>query len=155
MKLPPMLSTASKLETLINEYLLQLKNISEEKFSYKPSPVKWSKKEITGHLIDSAQNNIRRFIVAQYEDTPIINYNQDIWVAINNYRHADSSFIIELWYLVNKQIVGILENTSVEAAKRISKTGEVHTIEWLAEDYIKHMKHHMHQVLELEPVEYP
>jgi len=147
--------TASRLETLINDYLLQLKYISEEKLSQKPSPAKWSKKEIIGHLIDSAQNNIRRFIVAQYEDNPFIKYDQDKWVALNNYQHADSSLLLELWYLMNRQIVGILQNTSAEAAQRTCSTGDAHTIEWLAEDYVKHLKHHIHQVLELEPFAYP
>ena len=150
-----MYNTASKLETLINDYLIQLKDISEEQFSKKPSPLKWSKKEITGHLIDSAQNNIRRFIVAQYEDNPSIAYDQDKWVAINNYQHMEASLIIELWYLLNKQIIHILQSISTEAAQRTSITGDVHTVEWLAEDYIKHLKHHIHQVLELEPFAYP
>ena len=150
-----MQSTASKLETLINDYLPQLKNIGEEKFSYKPSPVKWSKKEIVGHLIDSAQNNIRRFIVAQYEDNPSIRYDQDKWVAIINYQHMDPTLVIELWYLLNKQIISILRNTTTEAAQRTSKTEDIHTIEWLAEDYIRHLKHHMHQVLELDLLAYP
>jgi hypothetical protein len=30
-----------------------------------------------------------------------------------------------------------------------------HTIEWLAQDYIKHLLHHLHQVLDSEPVDYP
>jgi hypothetical protein len=34
-------------------------------------------KELIGHLIGSAQNNTRRFIVAQYEDNPVITYKQD------------------------------------------------------------------------------
>jgi hypothetical protein len=59
-------------------------------------------------------NNIRRFIVAQYEDNPLIKYNQDKWVVINNYQHTDSSFLIQLWYLLNKQIIGILQNTTAE-----------------------------------------
>ena len=148
-------ATASRLETLINDYVVHLKDISEERFSDKPSPLKWSKKEILGHLIDSAQNNIRRFIVSRYEDNPVITYNQDIWVTANNYQHTDSSFIIQLWYLLNKQIVGILQNTSAETARRTCSTGDIHTIEWLAEDYIKHLQHHVHQVLDLEPVAYP
>ncbi|HEX5152944.1 MAG TPA: hypothetical protein VFW07_15945 [Parafilimonas sp.] len=106
-------------------------------------------------MIDSAQNNIRRFIVAQYEDNPFIKYDQDKWVAVNNYLHADSSFVIELWYLLNRQIISILLNTSAETARRTCNTGDTRTIESLAEDYIKHLKHHMHQVLELEPVAYP
>lgn len=150
-----MRAIASRLEMLIDDYLAQLNNISEEQFSEKPSPVKWSRKEIIGHLIDSAQNNIRRFIVAQYEDDPAIVYNQDKWVALINYQHMDSSVVIKLWYLLNKQIISILQNTSVEASQRTSNSGELHTIEWLSEDYVKHMKHHIHHALGLEPVAYP
>ena len=148
-------SLASQLEILINDYLLQLKTINEEQLSHKPSPAKWSKKEIIGHLIDSAQNNIRRFVVAQYEDTPAITYNQDKWVAICNYQNMDSPLIIQLWYLVNKQIISILKNTPTDMAQHTCNNGNIHTIEWLAEDYIKHLKHHVHYTLGLEPVAYP
>jgi DinB superfamily len=146
---------ALNLESLIEAYLPQLQMLSETEFSSKPSPTKWSKKEVIGHLIDSAQNNIRRFIVAQYEETPTILYKQDKWVTINDYQHQKLSNIIELWYLLNKQIVGILKNTSYETSQRISKSEELHTIQWLAQDYIKHLKHHVHVVLNLEPVSYP
>lgn len=104
-------SIATSLESLIEAYLPQLKMLSETEFSFKPSPTKWSKKEMIGHLIDSAQNNIRRFIVAQYEETPTILYNQDKWVTINDYQNQEVSNIIQLWYLLNKQIVSILKNT--------------------------------------------
>ena len=148
-------SIATNLESLIDAYFPQLQMLSETEFSANPSPTKWSKKEIIGHLIDSAQNNIRRFIVAQYEETPTILYNQDKWVAINNYQNQEVPNIIQLWYLINKQVVGILKNTSPEASQRMSKSQEVHTIEWLAHDYIKHLKHHIHVVLNLAPVAYP
>lgn len=146
---------ASKLDKLASEYLLQLNSINEEIFSLKPSPVKWSKKEIIGHLIDSAQNNIRRFVVAQYEKDPLVIYNQDKWVSVINYQQMDSGVVIQLWYLINQQIISIFKNTSAEAAQHTATTGEIHTIEWLAEDYIKHLQHHMHYVLGLEPIAYP
>ena len=41
------------------------------------------------------------------------------------------------------------------AEEKLCSTGELHTVQWLAEDYIKHLKHHLHQVLEMEPVAYP
>ena len=69
-----MQSIALQLETVIAQYLPALKDVPESGMLYKPSPSKWSKKEIVGHLIDSAQNNIRRFIVAQYEVNPAIIY---------------------------------------------------------------------------------
>ena len=150
-----MQTIAADLETFIDQHRDGLLFIPAEQMRIKPSPVKWSKKEIMGHLIDSAHSNIRRFVVAQYEDSPSIGYNQDKWVAIANYQQWDEKMIIELWYLLNKQVCRILENTSPEMGQRKCQTQELHTLEWLAADYVKHLRHHVHQVLELEPVAYP
>jgi hypothetical protein len=150
-----MQSIAAELDTVTDRYIDAIRAMPETEMSYKPLPGKWSKKEILGHLIDSAQNNLHRFIVAQYEDTPHIVYNQDQWVTITNYQQYPLSNIAELWYLLNKHIAFILKNTSAENAQRKVKTEGLNTIEWLAKDYIKHMIHHLHQVLSLEPVAYP
>ena len=146
---------AAELLTTINDYLPQLNTLDEERSSLKPMPNKWSKKEILGHLIDSAQNNIRRFIVAQYELDPAIIYKQDDWVTINNYQSSSLDELTQLWYLLNKQICSVLNNTSEEMLQRTCRTESLHSIEWLASDYIKHLKHHLHQVLELAPIAYP
>lgn len=148
-------SIATQLQTIIDEYLQHLNFISEDELLFKPSPEKWSKKELIGHLIDSAQNNIRRFIVAQYETGPTIIYNQDKWVAINKYQQWESRNLIRLWYLLNKQIAGILENISDEMAQYTVQCEALYSIDWLVQDYIKHLKHHMHQILNLEPIAYP
>lgn len=146
---------ASELETFIQQHLGNLYAVAEDEMLYKPLPAKWSKKEITGHLVDSAQNNIRRFIVARYEHEPHIMYNQDAWVAITGYQQYDLPDLVNLWYLLNKHIVTILRNMPAETARRQCRTEGLHTLEWLAQDYIKHLKHHVHQVLNLEPVPYP
>ena len=150
-----MQSTAATLQTIIIEARALLMKIDDREASYKPAPSKWSKKELMGHLIDSAQNNIRRFITAQYEDKPRIVYNQDKWVEINNWQQNQLSYLVDLWYLLNQQICSILENINQETSQREAESEAVHSIQWLAEDYIKHLKHHLHQVLELEPVAYP
>ena len=150
-----MKKTAAALEGLINQNRIPLQSIPEDKMRSKPAPHKWSKKEILGHLVDSAENNIRRFIAARYEESPFIVYNQDKWVSVNNYQEWRVNDIIELWYLLNKQVVAIWENTPSGTEQRSCLTEELHTIDWLANDYIKHLKHHLHQVLELEPVAYP
>jgi len=150
-----MQNTASHLELVINEQSQALEKISAAEFSFKPDPSRWSKKEILGHLIDSAQNNIRRFIVAQYEDQPFIVYNQDKWVEVSNYQQWNEKDIIDLWCLLNKQICMILRNTAVSMQDRIVQTQESHSIEWLAEDYVRHLLHHLHVVLDMEPAEYP
>ncbi len=150
-----MQTIANQLKTFIDQHTEALKLLPESDMVFKPASGKWSSKEIIGHLIDSAQSNIRRFVIAQYEDNPTIVYNQDKWVAIANYQQWNTIDLINLWYLLNKQACEILKNTSPEMARRKCQTQEVHSIEWLATDYIKHLRHHIHQVLELEPVAYP
>jgi hypothetical protein len=150
-----MQSIALQLEAIIDEHIAALRDVAEAEMVYKPSPSKWSKKEILGHMTDSAQSNIRRFIVAQYEENPKIVYNQDKWVAIVNYQQYDLSDLINLWYLLNKHIAVILKNMRDEMKQRKCETEKSHTLEWIARDYIKHLLHHVHQVLDLEPVAYP
>ena len=138
---------ASQLNKIIEDHLSSLRSVDQEEFHFKPSPTKWSKKEILGHLVDSAQNNIRRFIVAQYDERPKIVYNQDRWVAIANYQQYPLTDLINLCQ--------VLTFMSTEMSKRQTETEELHDLRWLAEDYIRHLLHHLHQVLDLEPVVYP
>lgn len=150
-----MKSIAAELENIIIRHLPDLKKTTEEEYSYKPSPAKWSKKEILGHLIDSAHSNIRRFVVAQYEKNPFIKYDQNQWVAIIAYQQWDTNDIIDLWYLINKQICYIIKNIPEKMYQRTCQTETLQTIEWLAADYVKHLLHHLHIILDLEPVIYP
>ena len=150
-----MQSVVFELDAIIEQHVPSLLALSKDKLTYKPSPTKWTKQEILGHMVDSAQNNIRRFIVAQHEELPLIVYNQDKWVDAVNYQQYDSKDLIQLWRLLNKHIIAVLKNLTPALAERQCQTGGPHTIEWLAEDYVKHLRHHLHQVLDLEPVAYP
>ena len=149
-----MKAIASELNKIIETHLSSLRSVGAEKFSFKPSPTKWSKKEILGNLVDSAQNNIRRFIVAQYEERPKIVYNQDKWVAITNYQQYPLTDLIDLWYRLNKHICHVLRSIPPEMFERQVQTEEVHGLKWFAQDYIRHLLHHLHQVLDMEPVPY-
>src|SRR5258706_2043566 len=137
-----------ELDQIIQEFSKKISAISEIEFSSKPLPHKWSKKEVLGHLIDSAQNNLRRFICGQYESSPPkIVYDQDRWVASNNYTLMDSKEIIEFWKLTNKRIIAVLSQMPSTNYSSNCDTGKdevkLHSIEWLADDYVKHMKHHL------------
>jgi hypothetical protein len=145
---------ANQLEELVNEYAPLIKAISPDNMNHKPAPNKWSKKEIIGHLVDSALTNSRRFIVAQYEEAPLIVYAQDEWVIASAYQDYNSDDLIQLWILLNKHIYKILTKMPEHLWSRTCRTQELHTLEWLAEDYIQHLKHHMHVVLDREPYTY-
>jgi hypothetical protein len=150
-----MKKSIQQLELIISGYTDQLNALNEDEWTYKPNPAKWSRKEVLGHLIDSAQNNIRRFIVAQYEDNPKIVYAQDNWVMFANYQNYLTGDLVTLWVLFNKHICMVLKSIPEGMEERMCNTGESLSIKWLAADYNKHLLHHLHQVLDLGPLPYP
>lgn len=62
-----MMEISSDLEKIIEETSARLSSMDKTSLDHKPSPGKWSKKEILGHLVDSAGNNLHRFVRGQYD----------------------------------------------------------------------------------------
>ncbi len=87
-----------------------LKSLSEDEYSNKPAPDKWSKKEILGHLIDSATNNHQRFIRVQFEQVPTITYNQNHWNHFSYHRFIISAQLITFWEVYNRQFVELISH---------------------------------------------
>ena len=138
-----------RLNYLCNTIPKLLMEINEQEFSFKPATNNWSKKEIIGHLIDSATNNHQRFVRAQFEETPQIIYDQDKWNEFNFYQQINSQQIIEFWTVYNKQLSLLIRHTPKENLQRKCKTsdGNSLTLEFLINDYIKHLEHHLRQVV--------
>jgi hypothetical protein len=151
-----MLPTILNLEKIIHTYARRLAAVPEAVYAANAGPGKWSKKEILGHLVDSAQNNIRRFIVAQYEDNPTIRYAQDDWVRLSGYQTYPLEDLVTLWIMLNRHIAIVLRQMSPAAAERMcSMGGQPQSLEWVAADYCNHLLHHLHQILDLEAIAYP
>ncbi|HEX8037708.1 MAG TPA: DinB family protein [Chryseosolibacter sp.] len=143
-----MKNVTRELRDIVNAFAIKISAIPEKEFSAKPLANKWSQKEVLGHLIDSAQNNLRRFITAQYEETPPkITYQQDFWVAANQYQTMQKEDVIALWRLMNMRICAVLENMPKENYDRQCDTGSLHPLAWIAEDYVRHLKHHLNQIV--------
>ncbi|WP_052646789.1 hypothetical protein [Paenibacillus terrae] len=87
-----MKNAVEELARLIEDHEKEFSSISEHEFNAKPFPEKWSKKEILGHLCDSASNNHRKFIMIKHSTSPvkIESYAQNDWVAANQYQEAFS-----------------------------------------------------------------
>ena len=125
-----------------------LKEISEKDFSYKPSAIKWSKKEILGHLIDSATNNHQRFVRIQFEDTPLITYNQDNWNNHSYHNLVNSEHLIKFWELYNRHLVELIRQIPEKYLLcKCDCKGKIVTLQWLIEDYVHHLEHHLKQIV--------
>ncbi len=140
------------LEQHLQSVPAQLQKISMELLAHKPKPNKWSKKEILGHLVDSAQNNLRRFIEIQFslEAYQIIGYSQDDLVRINGYQEMPIQEIVQLWLTLNRQIARVWKTLPLEKlpSKVLNTDGTESTLEWWVVDYIRHLEHHLQQIFE-------
>jgi hypothetical protein len=138
------------LPNIIAELFERLKNISEKDSEIPISKGKWSKKEIIGHLIDSASNNHQRFVRAQLvSNLSFPEYEQEKWVKLQNYQAEPWIKLIELWKNYNLHLLHIVSAIPEEIMNRTCKIGDKESVSllFLFNDYINHMKHHMDQVL--------
>ena len=138
----------------------QLKLISSADSAIKHQN-KWSKREVLGHLIDSANNNHQRFVSAQIkEDLVFETYNQEYWVHCQGYQKEEWENIINLWFFYNLHMAQLINQISDDkltrpvlqhnldkiAWKTIPKS-ETTTLLYFIYDYIAHLEHHILQIL--------
>jgi hypothetical protein len=126
-----------------------------------PAPGKWSPREIVGHLIDSASNNHRRFVIARWKDDLIFDgYEQDQWVDAQQYRDAPWPDLVMLWSLFNRHLARVM--AAVPEAVRVRPQGRHNldrvawrpvsadvpaTLDYFMNDYVGHLRHHLKQIL--------
>jgi hypothetical protein len=124
---------------------------NEERFN-KPAPGKWSKQEILGHLIDSAINNLKRFTEIQFLPQPykVVSYRQNELVEVNHYQHLPLAHLLDLWKILNQQILYVVKNIPQEkfsyAVDPQYDNGEIKSLGWIICDYVAHLEHHLKQI---------
>ncbi|WP_090827507.1 DinB family protein [Paenibacillus sp. yr247] len=142
--------TIESLNHWITELPAKIYAMSEFDLSDRTQPNKWSKKEILGHLSDSALNNLQRFVRAQYEDQPyvVIKYAQNQWVELMNYQNLPIDHIVNLWLSLNKQIAEVIAKIPEDKLQSSCEIGEEQTVtlEWIIKDYMEHLEHHLKQI---------
>ncbi len=143
-----MLTAYSRLKDILQQIPSKLYAINEKEATQKPNPKKWSKKEILGHLIDSASNNHQRFVRLQIDNAIALpKYKQDEWVAVQHWQQKAWKDIIALWQLYNDHILYIFQYVDETKLSNTIKLGEEnYTLQFLIDDYVDHMEHHFKQI---------
>jgi hypothetical protein len=135
----------SALSSTIERALPFLNAISEQGAAQKPAPGKWSKKEILGHLIDSAANNHHRFVRLQlHADLSLPGYEQDGWVRTGRYQQQPWANVVALWSAYNRHLAAMIESFDPSTLGHVwhAADGDL-TLECIATDYVTHLKHHL------------
>jgi DinB superfamily len=118
--------------------------------SLKPAlPGGWSRRELLAHLIDSAANNHVRFLGAMLNSELEMNrYNQDGNIRLQSPNTVAWPLLIDLFASYNRYIAHVV--AQISPAKyavpcRIIPYEPV-TLEYLANDYLTHLLHHLEQI---------
>lgn len=143
---------AKGLTLTVNEAVAGLEGLDPAVAARRPGPGKWSIQEIIGHLVDSATNNHQRFVRAQLAPELVFpKYEQNSWVACQNYGEANWPELLGLWQLYNLHLAHVIRNLPAEVLGRECKIGDLETVTllFLVEDYLGHLKHHLKKIQEL------
>jgi hypothetical protein len=127
----------------------RLAGMGEPAVSRRPAPGKWCPKEILGHLVDSAANNLQRFVRAQLTDRlDFPGYEQDAWVRVQGWADAGWGETLALWRALNAQIGRVVARIPAEKLATPCRIGggEPMTLEAVIRGYVTHVEHHLAQV---------
>jgi hypothetical protein len=110
----------------------------------------WTRKEILGHLMDSAANNRQRFVRAATEGSysgP--SYRQEAWVDMHGYQSQSWPTLLEWWQTENQILAAVVENIPADALDARCTVGENApvSLRFLIEDYLAHHRGHLVQIL--------
>jgi hypothetical protein len=109
----------------------------------------WSRKEVIGHLIDSASNNHQRFVRASLQGAlEFPEYDTPGCVRVQAVQSAPWPLLVTLWTNYNLYLAHVLAHLPADklaAQCRIGHDAPV-TLKFLTEDYLTHLLHHLNQI---------
>ena len=143
------LQTALALRHLVEDAEPRLMKISDEEAGRPAGAEKWSRKQILGHLIDSAANNHQRFIRLQLApELPFPGYQQNEWVERNQYAGSPWAELVALWAAYNRHLARVIEYIDPKTLGHVWDSGNNrYTLDFVVSDYVRHLRHHVEQVL--------
>ena len=128
----------------------RLEAMGEAQTSLKLSRTVWSRKEILGHLIDSAQHNHGRFVQLSLESgTEFLGDDQDAWVDLQRWQERPWLEIVAFWHSYNLHLAWVIAGLPTHSLKHegiVFRSRRTVSLHWLIEHYVEHHEHHLQQI---------
>jgi hypothetical protein len=142
--------SARRLRAAIDEGLLIFAGADDALTALRPRPDQWCAREVLGHLIDSACNNHRRFVLGHAAHTTRWDgYEQELWVSSQRYADEAWTDLVALWVAYNRHLACVMASTPPEVAEREALSpegsGQV-SVRFLMDDYVSHLRQHLGQI---------
>ena len=109
----------------------------------------WTRKQIVGHLLDSAANNRQRFVRAAIDGRYAgPGYAQDAWVAAHGYSIEPWETLLRWWQVEHEILMAAVDRIPEERFEASCVVGDDApvTLRFLIEDYVRHQQWHFKQL---------
>ena len=146
-----MKNIAQQLRSIVDTVEPQLSRMSHDDMAFKPAPDEWSKKEILGHLIDSAANNHQRLVRAVNKvAAQFPTYDQNEWVRTQRYNERAWESLVALWSAYNNHLSHVIEYIPKDAKSSPCNIGKKDPVplDFVIKDYHRHLQHHLKDILD-------
>jgi len=109
----------------------------------------WTRKEIVGHMLDSAANNRQRFVRAAIHGSftgP--DYAQAAWVSAHGYSERPWATLLHWWEVEHQILASAVDRIPDERLDATCVVGDNApvTLRFLVEDYFRHQRWHLAQL---------
>jgi hypothetical protein len=120
-----MIELASALRAEVDRAAAYFRSLGEADVTRSRGAGKWVKKEILGHLIDSAANNHQRFVRAQSASLfTWPGYDQQAWVSVHRYRERPWTDLVDLWLALNRHVAAVIAAVPAEKLQTPCSIGD-------------------------------
>jgi hypothetical protein len=113
----------------------------------------WTRKQIVGHLLDSATNNRQRFVRAALDGSYCgPQYEQQQWIDAHGYADQPWAKLLAWWKCEQEILVAVVSRIPAERLGALCVVGEdvPVTLEFLIRNYLSHQRGHLDQIRSAE-----
>jgi len=131
-----------------------LASVPEELADTPWRPGGWTRRQILGHMLDSATNNHQRFVRASLDGAysgPT--YNQQAWVDAHGYTEQSWSTLLTWWSALHQILDAVVARIPEDRLETVCfvEGDPPTTLRFRIEDYITHLQHHLRQMTATVP----
>ena len=109
----------------------------------------WTRKQILGHLLDSAANNRQRFVRAAIDGSYTgPKYQQQAWVNAHGYADQSWQTLLLWWQTEHRILSAAVSRIAEERLHAPCVVGDDAPVDlaFLIKDYLRHQRHHPAQM---------
>lgn len=140
------MTVAEQFAAVLAECEARIAGVPEERALLPYRTGGWTRKEVLGHLIDSAINNHVRFAGAatNAEFALLFGYEERGWVVVHGYRDMVWADLLVQWRMQNQLLLRVVPHLPLAQILRVGDTAW--TLEQWTLDYLSHLRHHVDQI---------